>query len=111
MVGTAAAVGFGPTGWLGGIVVAPPARGSGLGRTLTEAAITALGPRDTLLLLASDLGRPIYDRLGFVSEGRYRVFMAAARSVPLGSPPDPVRETAHLRAITPDDRDAVLAPA
>src|SRR4051812_10958260 len=64
LLGTAASIGFGPTGWLGGITVAPGARGRGLGRDLTLAALEALGPRETVLLLASDLGRPIYDRLG-----------------------------------------------
>ena len=49
---------------------------SGLGRALTEAALEALGPRETVLLLASDAGRPIYERLGFEGEGMYRVFMS-----------------------------------
>ena len=78
ILGTAASIAFGPTGWLGGITVTPEARGRGLGRELTEAAMEAFGPRETVLLLASALGRPIYDRLGFVAEGEYRVFTAEA---------------------------------
>src|ERR1700754_1706843 len=64
IVGTASCIGFGATGWLGGIRVAPAARGRGLGRWLTQAALDWLGERETVLLLASDLGRPIYDRFG-----------------------------------------------
>lgn len=75
MLGTAGSVGFGPTGWLGGVTVIPEARGSGLGRRLTEAAIDALGERETVLLLASALGRPVYEKLGFVAEEEYRVFI------------------------------------
>ena len=101
IVGTGACVGFGPTGWLGGIAVAPQARGSGLGRALTEAAIEALGPRETVLLLASDAGRPIYERLGFEPEERYRSFWTPPDAVPVPS--------SQTRPLTLADRDAVLA--
>jgi predicted N-acetyltransferase YhbS len=100
IVGTGASVGFGPTGWIGGIAVAPEARGSGLGRTLTEAAIDALGPRETFLLLASAAGRPIYEKLGFEAESSYRSFW---------TPPDAVPIPGDTRLLTAADRDAVLA--
>ncbi len=100
IVGTGASVGFGPTGWIGGIAVAPSARGARLGQALTEAVIEALGPRETLLLLASDAGRPIYERLGFEVEERYRVFWSPAGSVP---------SLEGLRRLTAADRDAVAA--
>lgn len=52
----------GPTGWIHDIVVTPPARGRGLGRALTQAAIDWLAARrvGTMLLLATDDGLPIY---------------------------------------------------
>jgi ribosomal protein S18 acetylase RimI-like enzyme len=100
IVGTGASVGFGPTGWIGGIAVAPEARGARLGQALTEAVIEALGPRETLLLLASDAGRPIYERLGFEVDERYRVFWS-----PDGTAPSPN----GLRRLTAADRDAVAA--
>jgi GNAT superfamily N-acetyltransferase len=100
IVGTGGSVGFGPTGWIGGIAVAPEARGNGLGRALTEAAIEALGPRETLLLLASAAGRPIYDRLGFEGEFSYRSFW---------TPPDAAPVPGDTRPLTLEDRDAVLA--
>ena len=99
VVGTGACVGFGRTGWLGGVAVADEARGAGLGRALTEAALAELGPRETVLLLASDAGRPIYERLGFEAEGRYRVFMSPDDAAPSGS----------FRPLGVADRDAVLS--
>ncbi|RKQ88059.1 putative N-acetyltransferase YhbS [Solirubrobacter pauli] len=100
VVGTAASVGFGATGWLGGITVSPDARGNGLGRELTEAAIDALGDRETILLLATPMGRAVYEKLGFEAEGTYRVFASGSRR--------PER-TVELRDLTPDDLDAVRA--
>jgi GNAT superfamily N-acetyltransferase len=100
IVGTGGSVSFGPTGWIGGIAVVPEARGAGLGRALTEASIEALGPRETLLLLASASGRPIYDRLGFEGEFSYRSFWTPTDAAPV--PGD-------TRPLTLSDRDAVLA--
>jgi predicted N-acetyltransferase YhbS len=99
MLGTGAYLGFGRTGWIGGVAVDASARGSGLGTALTEAALDALGPHETVFLLASDAGRPIYERMGFVGEGSYRVFMSPDDAAPVGS----------FRALTAADRDDVLA--
>jgi predicted N-acetyltransferase YhbS len=82
IVGTGAAVGFGPTGWIGGVTVAAEARGARLGQALTEAAIATLGARETVLLLASAAGLPTYERLGFEPDGRYRVFAPPANAPP-----------------------------
>jgi ribosomal protein S18 acetylase RimI-like enzyme len=103
LVATGAGIGFGPTGWIGGIAVAPAARGARLGQALTEAVIEALGPRETLLLLASDAGRPIYERLGFEVEETYRVLWSPPASE-VASP-----EPNGLRRLTAADRDAVAA--
>ncbi|MDA0181998.1 GNAT family N-acetyltransferase [Solirubrobacter phytolaccae] len=100
VVGTAASVGFGPTAWLGGVTVAPQARGNGLGRQLTEAAIDALGERETILLLATPMGQPVYEKLGFEVEGTYRVFSSGSRRP---------EKTVELRDVTPDDHDAIRA--
>ena len=100
VVGTAASVGFGPTGWLGGVTVSPHARGKGLGTQLTEAALDALGERETLLLLATPLGRPVYEKLGFEVESLYRVFASNAQRP---------EKTVELRDVTPDDLEAIKA--
>ena len=69
--GAVCCVSFGATGWIGALGVAPEARRRGLGRALTEAAIARLRERgaETVLLFATDMGRPLYERLGFVIEG------------------------------------------
>ena len=67
IVGTGVATVSGRVGWVGTIWVAPALRGRGLGRALTEAVIEELegsGCR-TLVLVATEAGRPVYERLGF----------------------------------------------
>jgi len=67
IVGTGVATVSGRVGWVGTIWVAPALRGRGLGRAITEAVIDELegsGCR-TLVLVATDAGRRVYERLGF----------------------------------------------
>ncbi len=54
----------------------PGQQRSGLGGQLTEAAIAWLRCRSAgaVLLLATDAGRPIYERIGFVAGERYGSF-------------------------------------
>ena len=57
----------GPVGWIGTIWVAPDQRRAGVGRALTAAVIDAAeaaGCR-TLVLVATEAGRPLYEGLGF----------------------------------------------
>ena len=71
VVGGAAMAGFGPTGWIGALGVLGPVRRRGIGTALTEVAVAWLrehGAR-TVLLYATESGRPVYRRLGFTSEG------------------------------------------
>lgn len=90
------------TGWVHGIVVRPEHRGTGLGRRLTEAAIGWLRGRsvETVLLLATDAGRPIYQRLGFTEGERYGSFPPPASGGAAG---------AEVRPMTGDDLPAVRA--
>lgn len=99
-VGAVCAVSFGATGWIGALGVAPEARRRGLGRALTEAAIARLRDRGTgtVLLFATDMGRPLYDQLGFVSEGAATAWRGIA-----GAPP---HHTA-VRRLREEDREAV----
>jgi len=64
------------TGWVHGIVVRPGQQRSGLGGRLTEAAIAWLRARSAgaVLLLATDAGHPVYERIGFVAGERYGSF-------------------------------------
>src|SRR4051794_41547038 len=71
IVGAAAVAGFGATGWIGALGVVASARRRGLGSALTEAAVEwlrACGAR-TVMLYATEAGRPVYLRVGFVAEG------------------------------------------
>jgi ribosomal protein S18 acetylase RimI-like enzyme len=65
--------GSGGNGWVGGVAVVPAHRRVGLGGALTEAIVEFLEGRGmaTVLLHATALGRPVYERLGFVPETAY----------------------------------------
>jgi hypothetical protein len=102
ITGAACCASFGETGWIGALGVVPRSRGRGVGGALTEAAVAWLQERGakTVLLYATDAGRPVYERVGFVAEGRARAWRGSPtlRSRPNG-----------LRALRADDREAVRA--
>jgi GNAT superfamily N-acetyltransferase len=108
IVGTGVATVSGRVGWVGTIWVAPVLRGRGLGRAITEAVIEELegsGCR-TLVLVATEAGRRVYERLGF--EILTHDHALVAHGLGAGrrhSGPDPA-----IRAYAPaDDLDAVAA--
>ena len=79
IAGTAGATAFRgapATGWVHGIVVRPDHQRAGLGARLTEAAIAWLRRHSVgaVLLLATEAGRPVYERLGFIAGERYGAF-------------------------------------
>jgi GNAT superfamily N-acetyltransferase len=102
VVGASACAHFGASGWIGAVAVVPEARRGGLGRALTEAAVTCLRERgaSTIQLYATDMGRPIYERLGFVAEGA---------CVTLGGRWRPGRPTPGVRTARAGDLRAALA--
>jgi predicted N-acetyltransferase YhbS len=107
LVGVAAGADFGASGWVGGVAVAPERRRAGLGGALTEAVVRQLRERQavTVQLLATELGRPVYERLGFVAEAEYRTLAGP----PAPRPAAPVAAAGGVRAGRPADRAAVLA--
>ena len=54
------------------------ARGRGIGRAITAAA-TGIDPSLPAMLIASDLGRPVYERLGYRSILRFTLWMGPRR--------------------------------
>jgi len=103
-IGTGLGAIHGDVGWIGVIFVAPELRGRGIGRALTVAVCDILqgaGCR-SLVLVATDLGRPVYDRLGFREQTRYHMHPAD----PLDSTPVPP-PGANLRPIRTTDIDAI----
>ena len=108
IVGTGVATINGPAAWIGTIWVASAFRGRGLGRALTEAPIEAAeaaGCR-TLILVATEHGRPLYERLGFTVQTWYRTFEAPGLGDTGG---DDAGSTSRLRAFRSDDRAAMVA--
>jgi GNAT superfamily N-acetyltransferase len=127
LVGVAAGASFGGTGWVGGVAVVPAARRAGLGGALTQAILDFLASRGvaTVLLHATDLGRPVYERLGFVPETEYLTLTGPTRPrdpvagrtgppdpgllVRPGRPGDLADVLALDRAATGEDRRRLLA--
>jgi len=117
LVGVAAGAVFGATGWIGGVAVVPAHRRAGLGGALTEAVVDFLEASRvaTVLLHATALGRPVYERLGFVAETAYLTLAGptlapAARgpSVRAGRAADLEAVVALDRAATGEDRRRLL---
>jgi predicted N-acetyltransferase YhbS len=96
IVGTTVVSASAGVGWIGLVFVAPSMRGRGLGSRLTRAGLAQLSECRTVLLAASDMGRPIYERLGFEVEGRYAIMRGPGG----GASP-------RARAITAQDRERI----
>lgn len=100
-----AGVGFGTTngevGWIGMVCVRPGYQGRGIGAGITARVADLLGRRGcrTLVLTATEPGRPLYERMGFSIETHYRNF--AGPGLGPGSPHP------HLRRMAPGDLPAV----
>lgn len=103
--GKVAGVGFGTrngeVGWIALVCVRPGHQGRGIGAEITERVADLLEHRGcrTLVLTATEIGRPIYERLGFSTETHYHEF----------SGPGLGPESLHprLRRMMPDDLPAV----
>jgi len=104
IIGAAAVAGFGATGWIGALGVVASARRRGAGRALTEGCVDWLRARgaETVLLYATEAGRPVYERVGFVAEGAAHAWRDVAPP-PLADPP------AGIRALTPGDAERIRA--
>lgn len=98
-------VGFGTpngeVGWIGMVCVRPGHQGRGIGGGITAHVADLLERRGcrTLVLTATEPGRPLYERIGFSTETHYHNFAGPG----LGQgPPHP-----RLRRMAPDDLPAV----
>jgi GNAT superfamily N-acetyltransferase len=104
IVGTGVGSVHGSVGWVGTIFVEPARRGSGLGRAMTRAVVEGLEARGcrTLVLIATPMGRPIYEREGFdVLDDQVRF---SIDGLPADSaPPDPL-----VRPFASDDLAAIV---
>jgi GNAT superfamily N-acetyltransferase len=101
IVGTSVATQNGDVGWVGLVFVSPAMRGRGLGRDLTAATLDCfaeLGCK-SVVLAATDLGRPVYERLGFEIDGGYVIFN--------GPPRTDIAPDRRVRPLTPNDLPAI----
>ncbi len=108
IVGTGVGTRNGTVGWVGAIFVAEAHRRRGLGRALTEAIIEhlELGGCRSLVLVATDVGRPLYERLGFVVDTAYHVLRAAGLATARLDPVIRTFEASDLAAAAELDRVA-----
>jgi predicted N-acetyltransferase YhbS len=99
-VGGVCCASFGATGWIGALGVLPEARRRGVGEALTRAACDRLRERgaETVLLFATDMGRPLYERLGFETEDTVTAWRGTAGTA---------RADVTLRVLREEDRPAV----
>jgi predicted N-acetyltransferase YhbS len=97
---------FAGTGWIGALGVVPEARRRRLGAALTRCAVEWLraGGAATVMLYATEAGRPIYERLGFESEGRATAWRGVA-----GASGWAAAGELRRRRLTEADRAAVAA--
>jgi predicted N-acetyltransferase YhbS len=119
IAGVAGCVRFGPTGWLGNVAVDDDFRGQGLGRAVSQMAVDWLheaGVR-TVLLTATRLGQPIYERLGFADEGISYGIWEQEQAPLLGCDPSAAVQPGQIDAAirqdagaTGEDRSGYLTP-
>ncbi len=121
IVGTGVTTVNGPVAWIGTIWVAAALRRNGIGTALTAATIEAAeaARARTLLLVATDAGRPLYERLGFELQTWYVTLEASGLEIDVRTTPDPrlrafgasdLPSMAALdRAATGEDRSALLS--
>lgn len=86
VVGTGVSVLFTNTAWLAHIIVDPGCRNRGIGGAIVDHLLNDLDSRsvDTVLLIATKIGEPVYRKKGFLDVCEY-VFMQ--RQEPLAELP------------------------
>jgi GNAT superfamily N-acetyltransferase len=101
----------GPAGWVGAIFVDEAWRRRGLGRAVTDAVIhelEAAGCR-TLVLVATEAGRRLYEPMGFEVATWYRTFEAPGTAGTANARVDARRNGAAIRAFVPADLPGIEA--
>lgn len=104
IVGTAIGINYGAFGWIAMMLVDPAFRGRGLGAQLLQAAMNAVPSDVPIRLDATPLGRPLYERYGFIEETPLtRLVAKSSESFPRGA--ESVRRTTDrdLPAILTED--------
>jgi GNAT superfamily N-acetyltransferase len=73
VIAVGSAIIHGSTAWLGHIIVSDKHRGRGLGTAITSALVEIVKETscETIMLLATKLGEPVYQKVGFIAESSY----------------------------------------
>ena len=101
ILGVGQGIATGDAGWIGNIVVRPEARNHGLGARITQDLVDVLRARgcSTFLLIATELGEPVYRKMGFRKRAEY-VFLSV--------PHLPAAPMTSVRRLQPSETDAVF---
>ncbi len=102
IVGTGNAFNLGESGWLGNIIVKPAYHRQGIGLFITRHLCRYLMEEGckTILLLASDEGRSVYQKAGFRTIMKYRYFTSCNET--------PVSLPGEIRRIEKSDQEKVI---
>ncbi|MFK8004985.1 MAG: GNAT family N-acetyltransferase [Saprospiraceae bacterium] len=75
----------GKNGWLGNIIVSKDFRNQGLGKKLTKRLIEIANAQgcESIYLLATPMGKPVYQNLGFQEDGKYLFFEKGGGNIEL----------------------------
>ena len=101
ILGVGQGIATGEAGWIGNIIVRPEARKRGLGSRLTQDIVNLLRGRgcSAFLLIATELGEPVYRKLGFRKTAEYE-FLSVPRL--------PNAPMTSVRRLQPSEADAVF---
>lgn len=101
VVGAGFGTANGDVGWIGMVCVRPGQQGGGIGAAITARVMDLLERRGcrTLVLTATEPGRPLYEKIGFSTETHYLGFEGP------GLGPSPLRS--HPRRMRPEHLPAV----
>ncbi len=104
VVGCANGLILGKAGWLGNIIVLPEYRKQGIGRALTQELVKFFRDKaiQHQLLVATDMGEPIYRKLGFQVVSYY-IFFSHTSALPTTG------ALSSVRALLPGDENVIFA--
>lgn len=120
IAGIGCALNLNKTGWLAHIIVSETFRNRGIGRFITASLrdyLLNIHSCATVSLIASDLGYPVYEKLGFVLQCEYLTFAPSQSMRPpvlcgsiVNADPSHLTAIAQLdREISGEDRSSILA--
>lgn len=107
----------GSVGWLGHVLVLPEYRKRGIGKAMTEFLIQFFDDQgcESQLLIATEMGEPVYRKCGFEVVSRYRVYHSETipgfpeEKIPVRSTESDLEDIFELdREISQEDRSHLL---